>query len=299
VPPAVSGTAGHGDGGPQQGGVRGAVDLGRGPHLREHGGGDAEFLEDVFVPGQPVDVEHHGAGGIGGVGGVDAAARQVPEQPGVHGAEHHLAPHGPLAQIGHFVEQPPELGPREIGIYDQPCPLAHRFLPAPTAQLVAEGGRTPALPDDGVVYRPAGGPFPDQGRLALVGDADCRDVLRPDTAQGDGLACGLQLGLPNTERIMFHPGGAGVDLRERAGSRRHGRQGLVEQDGARTGSALVEGKKVGHSSSPRGSRYGQQVGRVAARGSDRPHPEKAHGALGCHGRRGGSDPAGEVGSDRP
>ena len=51
-----------------------------------------------------------------------------------------------------------------------------RFEMALLLELIAELRRAPVLPDDGVVDRTAGAALPDDGGLALVGDADGRHV---------------------------------------------------------------------------------------------------------------------------
>ena len=60
-------------------------------------------------------------------------------------------------------------------------------------QLVAKIGGPPALPDDGIVQRPAGIPVPEQRSFPLVGNPDGHDLLgfgqafaehRTDTLEG-------------------------------------------------------------------------------------------------------------------
>ena len=55
--------------------------------LREHTFRDVQLLQDLVVPFQRVDVEHHGAAGVGIVGDVQFSAGQLPDEPGLHGAE--------------------------------------------------------------------------------------------------------------------------------------------------------------------------------------------------------------------
>ena len=64
-----------------------AVDGAAVPHLGQHGPGDVQRRKDRVVPIQLPDVVEHGAGGIRIVRDVDAAAGQLPDEPGVHGAE--------------------------------------------------------------------------------------------------------------------------------------------------------------------------------------------------------------------
>ena len=130
--------------------------------------------QQLVVPVEGRQVHQHGAAGVGDVG--DVPAGQVPDQPGVDGAEQQLAALGAGAQ-------------------------ARRCRPAasaasgrrsrwPAAGRSARGSgpgrpRRPArdqpvgagvLPDDGVGDRLAGGLVPDHRGLALVGDADRGEV---------------------------------------------------------------------------------------------------------------------------
>ena len=69
------------------------------------------------VPLQGVQVHQHGARGVGDVGDVHAAvdaAGEVPDDPGVHGAEEDVAALGALAQALDVVEQPADLRAGEV-----------------------------------------------------------------------------------------------------------------------------------------------------------------------------------------
>ena len=78
--------------------------------------------------------------------------------------------------------------PGEIGIEHEAGLLAEQFLQAVGLELLADRRRDAALPDDGVGDGLAGGPVPEDGRLALVGDADGGDLVRRDAGLGDRLA---------------------------------------------------------------------------------------------------------------
>ena len=77
-------------------------------------------------------------------------AGQAPDQPAVDGAEGQLAALGPLARAGHVVEQPVDLGRREVRIEHQAGPFARPGPRAAAAQRGAALGGAPVLPDDGV-----------------------------------------------------------------------------------------------------------------------------------------------------
>src|ERR1019366_8007145 len=111
-------------------------------------------------------------------------AGQHPEQPGIDGAESELAALGGGARVGDVIEQPGELGAREIRIEDKGGLLAEERFEAALLQRLTRRRRAPVLPDDGVADRLAGGAVPDDGRLALGRDAEGRGVARREARHG-------------------------------------------------------------------------------------------------------------------
>ncbi len=94
---------------------------------------------------------------------------------------------------------------------------------------------------------------PDHHRLALVGQADGRDVGKLAARRLDRLAQHLDAGREDLPGVMLDPAVGGIGLRQRPSG---GGQGLacgVEQDGAGRGGALVEGEQqwLGHGVIPR------------------------------------------------
>ena len=118
---------------------------------------------------------------------MDAAARQLPDEPRIHRAEQQLTALGALLRTGHMVEDPPNFCSREIGVRHKSRDGPNVLRQPVGAQPVAQGGRAAALPDDGRVNGAARGLFPDDGRLALVRDADGGDLRGVDAAARDGL----------------------------------------------------------------------------------------------------------------
>src|SRR5262249_57329843 len=100
--------------------------------------------------------------------------------PAVHGAERELAPGGAPAKIRLGVEQPRDLGAREVRVQDEPGPGPDERLEPRRSEPLAERSRAPALPDDRPGDRRPGPPVPHERRLALVGGPD-----RPDLSRGD------------------------------------------------------------------------------------------------------------------
>jgi hypothetical protein len=206
-----------------------------------------------------MDVEEHRARGVGDVGGVHASAGEVPHQPGVDRAEGELAALGARPRSVDTVEQPAQLRSREIGVDQQTGTRLHERFVLP--QLVAQFGGAAVLPDDGVVNRLAGGAVPHHRRLALVGDADRRELDARHAR--DALVHHRRLRLPDLTRIVLDPARPRIELPEFALRDRHHLRALVEQQRARAGGALVEcedGFHRGGLYGPRGSRPTKRPG---------------------------------------
>ena len=206
----VSDDSGDGDTG-AEGRVRCrvAVDLGGRADRGQHLGRDGQFRQQCLVPGASIDVEQECPRGVRAVGHVDGPTGQVPDEPRVHGAEEELATLGTRLRLGHVIEDPAELGAREVGVDHQAGRALDVLLQASRLQLVAQLSRATILPDDRVHDRPARIALPHDRRLALVGDADPGDLLRACVAQlqhtiGDG-----ELTMPDVLGVVFHPARAG------------------------------------------------------------------------------------------
>ncbi len=155
---------------------------GGGHDLGQHGGRDAKQSEQLRVPGALEDVEEHGAGGVGHVGNV--AAGELVHEPGIDGAESEATGLGGGAGAFDVVEEPGELGGREVGVDEEAGAGANRGFGALGRELAAVLRRAPVLPDDGVVDGAAGLAVPEQGSLALVCDADGVDISGREAGGG-------------------------------------------------------------------------------------------------------------------
>src|SRR6185295_17933312 len=103
------------------------------------------------------------------------------------------------------VEQPGKLGAGKVRVEDEPGLLPEERLEAALLQRLARRRGAPVLPDDGVAERLAGAAVPEQGGLALVGDADRGDVAGGDARLRDRLARRGELRLPDLARVVLDP----------------------------------------------------------------------------------------------
>jgi hypothetical protein len=139
------------------------------------------------------------------------------------------------------------LVPLKYGIEQETGAGAEERLEFFLFQLGAKRRRAAVLPDDGGRERLAGGAVPEQGGLALVGEADGGDVVAGEAGVAQREFGRAACGLPQIARVVFDPAGAGKMLREfllGAGARP---AAMVEDDGTRGRGALVERQnEAGH-----------------------------------------------------
>ncbi len=245
-------------------------------HLGQHRHRHAEDAADFLRPGLGMDVEQHRSAGIRGVGRVHPASGQLPDQPAVDSAEQHLAALGPGPQPLDVVEQPAQLGPREIGVDQEPGRGGDDRLMSGLVQLRAEFRGPPVLPDDRAVDRLSGRAVPDHNRLALVGDADRGNRRR--SAAGEGVAADRDHAVPDLAGVMLDPARGGVMLDEfplRHGGDPHV---AVEQDCPARRGALVDREYMpGHPILPSNTPRADQAGPPAVLSSAVSPQRKAQG----------------------
>ena len=156
------------------------VDLGGIAHLREHRRRNLKRLKKPLVPAELVDIIEHRPRGVRVVGDMDPAVGELPDEPGVNRAEQQLSPLGFFARTGDIVQNPFDLRAGKIGVQHQTRGLFDVVLQPALFQCIADRGGAPALPDDGVADGFSGFSVPDDGRLALVRDADGSNILHMD-----------------------------------------------------------------------------------------------------------------------
>ena len=236
----------------------------------------AEQVAQLGVPGPRPDVAEHRAARVGHVGGEDGAAGEVPDDPGVDGAEREVVVDRDVAVLEH----PGELGAGEVRVEDEAGPFANEREVAVGLEFVAAVGGAAVLPDDRIAVGHAGGAVPGDDGLALVRDADRADPVATDLA--DHVVQRVDDGIPDLLGVVLDPAGLGVVLGELAIRRNGGR--LADEHGPApdAGGPGVDGDdtvRFGH---------GRQCRSAAARLRLRPVPaaggaprRRRAAALGC------------------
>ena len=215
---------------------------GRGQHTAR----DIQLPQDVLIPLQRVDVEQHRAAGVGVVGHMDPAAGQLPDEPGLHRAEQQPPGLGLFPRTGHVVQDPFQFGGGEVCVNDQTRLCPEGLGQAPRLEFVAVGAGAAALPDDGMIDRLPGLPVPDDGGLALVRDADSRDVRRAGPDLVHGRERHAQLRGPDLVCVMLHPARLREILGELFLSHAAHLARLVEQDAAVRGRPGIQRHDIVH-----------------------------------------------------
>src|SRR2546426_8763415 len=150
-----------------------------------------------------MQIEEHGAGGIAGIGCVESATCEVPKQPGIDGAERQLAVLGSFSRALDIVQKPAKFASRKIGVNYQPGLASNVLAETLAFEFVTEAGCSSILPYDCIVERLASEPVPQNAGLALVGDADGRNIGSFQTAFSQGRPAHFKLALPNLPRIVL------------------------------------------------------------------------------------------------
>ncbi len=219
-------------------GERRRLDLGQ--HLPRN----AEERQQLVVPVQRLQIHQHGPAGVGHVGDVHAAARpagEIPQHPGVGGAEDRVALLGVGAHAVDVLQNPLHLACGEVGGGRQPGLAPDDVAAAVAVQRRGDAVGAGVLPDDRVVIRPAGAPVPYQRGFPLVGDAQrgqvggrqlCLVQRRHDHRRGS---------FPDLDGIVLDPAGLGQDLFVLELVAPDLGAVVVEDHAPRAGGALVDG----------------------------------------------------------
>ena len=106
-----------------------------------------------------------------------AMARQMPDQPGIHGTESEFTALGARSRAWKIIQQPGDLGTAEIRIDNETGALAYQTLGTDAPEFVAQRRSAAVLPDNRVMEWFTALAVPHDGGFALIGDADGHQVF--------------------------------------------------------------------------------------------------------------------------
>ena len=133
------------------------------------------------------------------------AAGELPDQPGINGAEQQLSPLRTFPCTRHVIQNPLDLGTGKIGINHKSGFVPISFGQSFFLQCITFRCGAPALPDNRMINRFSGFPIPYHCGFALIGDSDRRNLLRGNAKLLYRLPCHGQLGAPDLLCIVLYP----------------------------------------------------------------------------------------------
>ena len=133
----VPGSTGYRDPSTEKGRICLTINLTGLFYLREHAFRNIKLLQDLIIPLQCIDVEHHGSGRIGIICYMNSSLGQLPDQPGLHGTKQKLTLLCSFAGTLHIIQDPFYLGGRKIRINNKSCFLTEFFFQSLCFQAVA------------------------------------------------------------------------------------------------------------------------------------------------------------------
>ncbi len=160
-----------------------------------------------------MNVVQQRARGVGIVGDVNSGVGQIPDQPAIDRAEEQIAFLGPPARAGYVVQNPANLGAREVRIDEQSGLRTDLLAKTLGDEVLANRGRLARLPDDGVIDRLAAVPVPHDRGLTLVRDADRGHLTGIDAPLGQQFGRRTQHRAQNFQGIVLHPARLRKNLR--------------------------------------------------------------------------------------
>ena len=175
---------------------------------------------------------------------MNLAACQVPDKPGIYRAKRQLAALSAGAHALDIIQNPCDLGSREIGIKNKPGTLPNQVLVALCLEPLTRGSCAPALPHDCVAHRPPSCTVPDNRSFPLVCDSNSGDLLRRDASLCDDGPRNGKLRAPDFLGILFDPSGFRIDLCERLRDGSDSHSPVVKQNSPGTRRPLVQRQNI-------------------------------------------------------
>ena len=145
------------------------------------------------------------------------SAGQLPNQPGINVAEQQFALFRLRPGALDVIENPNNLGSREIGVIDKTGLLANLVNITSLIPALNDLRRLTGLPNNSVVNRLACSLIPDNRGFALVGNADRADLIRCSSGFRNRLAGYIDLRCKNLLCVVLYPAGLRKNLGEFSG----------------------------------------------------------------------------------
>src|SRR5690606_5369486 len=130
---------------------------------------------------------------------------QVPDQPGINGSKSKLLAFCKLSCPFHIVQDPFNLGSREVRIDQQTSFLLNHVQVSILDQLSTIVSSSSILPYDCIIDRFSSPTVPNHGGFPLVGDPDSFDGFQLGLGFRQSFSENRHLARPSLLRIMYYP----------------------------------------------------------------------------------------------
>ena len=217
------------------------INLAGWPWLRQHGAGNAKNVQNLLIPLQRMNIEHHRSRRVGVICDVYLSAGHLPDQPGLHRTKQKLAPLSLFSRSFHAFQNPPQLCPAEIGVDQKSCLFPKGFGQASFDEAVAILRGPPALPHDSVVHRLSRLSVPDHRGFPLIGNSDRFDIFIGQSGLQHGFVGHRHLRGPDFFRVVLHPTLSGINLSKLFLGDADGISPLVIDNTPGAGRSLIQG----------------------------------------------------------
>ena len=182
--------------------------------LRHHTLGDIQFLKNLSVPVECIDVKEHCSACIGIVSDMNTTLCKLPYKPCFNSSEQKLALFGTLPCSRNIFKYPVKFCCRKISIYYKSRLLAKLIGQPLFHKCVAEFACSSALPYDGITDRITRVFVPDDCCLPLVGNSNGGNLFRHGAGFTHCLNANTELRRPYLIGIMLNPAGFRKNLCE-------------------------------------------------------------------------------------
>ena len=175
---------------------------------------------------------------------MDLPSRQAIDQPRIDGSEEQLSSLRARLRSLDVIQDPTQLGRREIGVDQKPRSGTDLLLHALRSQGVTVLCRATALPHDGAIDGLPRRFFPYHRGFSLIGDADGGDLLRADPHLQHRLDRDAHLRCPDLGGVVLYPAVVRKELRKFPLHRGADLPVRVKNDAARGGCALIQCQQI-------------------------------------------------------
>ena len=172
------------------------------------------------------------------------AVSQFPNQPGINSTKEQFALFSSFLRTFYMVQNPANLGSREVSVNNQTSLFVEFFYVALAFQLFSQRSSLARLPNDSIIDRKSRILIPDDSCFTLVGDPDGFYLVRFYSTFDEGTGDNGLHRVPNFIGIVLNPSSLRENLSKFFLTGANFFSFFVKDDGAGTSSSLVDSHDV-------------------------------------------------------